>query len=437
MNAPQFGGLGALVRQRGYLTALVSNTVSRFGDSVDSIAFGWMVYQLTGSTLLMGTVFAVNGLPGLLFGLFAGALVDRLPKKPVVVLCHLVRAAGVGTLAALHAGGILETWMVLALTFLNSTAEAFTHPANAGLSQRIVPKDSYLEATSLTQSASSIAELAGLGCAGWVLATVGTSGALALDAFTFLFAAVGISSNPLPPVEAPVPEASPGTAADRVRPEGRGILEDIRTGLGFLRRDRLVRLTLVLAVFANFAIVPFQTLQPAYVKDVLGVGPEGMSAIGIGITLGMAAGGLGLAKYGKGIHRLRLILTGFLGAGTLYASFALPGILPAGFERLAFAAAASFPLGAFIALINATAGAYLMERTPPELMGRTIATVNVAATSAMPLGAALSGLAAEAVLPTTIFGILGAAMAAVTFLTLFRSSVRAEPAGPPGVPEAA
>ncbi len=437
MNAPRPGGLGPLARHRGYLTALVSNTVSRFGDSVDSIAFGWMVYQLTGSTLLMGTVFAVNGLPGLLFGVFAGALVDRLPKKPVVVLGHLVRAASVGTLAVLHAGGILETWMVLVLTFLNSTAESFTHPANAGLTQRIVPRDSYLEAASLSQSASSIAELAGLGCAGWVLATVGVSGALALDAFTFLFAAAGISTIPVPAAAAPAPDASPGTAADGVRSAGRGILEDIRTGLGFLRRDRLVRLTVILAVFANFALVPFQTLQPAYVKDVLGSGPGGMSAIGIGITLGMAAGGLALAKFGKGIHRLRLILAGFLGAGTLYASFALPGFLPAGSARVAFSAAAAFPLGAFIALINATAGAYLMEKTPPELMGRTVATVNVAATSAMPLGAALSGFAAETIRPTTIFGILGAALVAVTFLALSRPSVRAELACPPAVPEAA
>lgn len=166
--------------------------------------------------------------------------------------------------------------------------------------------------------------------------------------------------------------------------------------MGFLRRDRLVRLTVILAVFANFALVPFQTLQPAYVKDVLGSGPGGMSAIGIGITLGMAAGGLALAKFGKGIHRLRLILAGFLGAGTLYASFALPGFLPAGSARVAFSAAAAFPLGA-----------------------------------------ALSGFAAETIRPTTIFGFLGAALVAVTFLASSRPSVRTELACPPAVPEAA
>lgn len=424
MSAPEKTGLKGLARHRGYLTALVSNTVSRFGDSIDMIAYGWMVYQLTGSTLLMGSVFAVSGLPNLLFGFLAGVFVDRMPKKTVVVVSHALRAAGVGSVAALYGLGRLEPWMLFVFAFFNSTVEAFAHPANTGLTQRIVPKDAYLEANSLSQSASSIAELTGLGLAGAIIATIGIAGAIAVDAATFLVAALGIS---IIRVEDDLPATANGiNAANGINGAMSRFLAELREGLAFVWDDKLIRLTVLLAVFANFALAPFSALQPAYVKDVLGAGPVGMSVIGMGFTVGMAAGGLALARFGGGVKRMRLILAGFFAIGILYAGFALPPLFGTVGLRLAAAGAVSFLTGASLPLVNSTIGAYLMERTPPALMGRTVAVLSVAATAAMPFGAALSGAAAELTPIPVIFMVLGILTVMITAFAVTRPAVRVD-----------
>ena len=74
-------GIKDLFSQRVYLFNLIAGLISRFGDSVDSIAYAWMVYTLTGSKLLMGSLFAVNAVPNIIFSPFAGVLVDRFEKN--------------------------------------------------------------------------------------------------------------------------------------------------------------------------------------------------------------------------------------------------------------------------------------------------------------------------------------------------------------------
>ena len=433
MHAPNSRGLGGLLCHRAYLIALISNTFSRFGDSIDHIAFSWMVYQLTGSHLLMGSVFAVSGLPSLLFGFAAGVLVDRLPKKTVVVFGHLARALGVGLLLALYALGALESWMIFVLAFLNSTAEVFAYPAHTGLIQRIVSRDSYLAANSLSQSSASVAELAGLCSSGIVLAAAGVAGALALDAISFLAAAAGVSTVRIPFREeesVEIEDAAESGAAVVVSERKIGFLAELKAGLAFVWGDRLLRITAFLAVFASLSLVPFEVLQPAFVKDVLGAGPAGMSVLGIGLAVGMALGGIALARYGSGAKRLRLILTGFLVVGVQYACLALPGLFSTISSRLAAAAVVAFFTGAGLPLVNATIGAYLMEKTPRRFIGRTTAVLNVAATGAVPLGAALSGAAAEIVSIPVIFIALGAVLVGVALFASSRPAVRKELASP-------
>ncbi|WP_458126460.1 MFS transporter [Paenibacillus sp. Z3-2] len=99
---------------------MLSKVVSRFGDSIDSIAYSWMVYILTGSKVLMGRLLAVNFLPNILLGLFAGALVDRMSLKKVIVITNTGRGLFVGITALLFGLGQLEVWHLFVITILNS-----------------------------------------------------------------------------------------------------------------------------------------------------------------------------------------------------------------------------------------------------------------------------------------------------------------------------
>ena len=122
-------GIKDLLGIKQYTMFLTSNFISRFGDSLDSIAYGWMVYMLTGSKLLLGTLFAVNAIPSIIISPFAGVLVDRLPKKKVIVIEDFLRGVTVCLTASLFGLGLLRPWHLFLFTILNSTFEAFTKPA--------------------------------------------------------------------------------------------------------------------------------------------------------------------------------------------------------------------------------------------------------------------------------------------------------------------
>ena len=81
------------VRQPGPRALLAGNAISRFGDALDTVAFGWLVYRLTGSTLMMGMLYTVNALPGLIFGLAGGLLADRRPPARTFALLCALRGA--------------------------------------------------------------------------------------------------------------------------------------------------------------------------------------------------------------------------------------------------------------------------------------------------------------------------------------------------------
>ncbi|KAF9117426.1 hypothetical protein BGX30_005499 [Mortierella sp. GBA39] len=141
---------------------ITAKIISRFGDSVDSIAYSWMVYLLTGSELLMGTLYAINFVPGIAFSMFTGVLVDRWSKKKVVIVTNAGRGITVTVTALLYFIGDLQPWHLFIFTFINSTLECFSTPAEMSLVPRILPKELLLSGNSLTSSASRTAELAGL-----------------------------------------------------------------------------------------------------------------------------------------------------------------------------------------------------------------------------------------------------------------------------------
>jgi len=98
-------GYVALLEYKDFIKIWAGNTISRFGDAVDSIAFLWMVYELTGSTLMMGTVMAVNAAPTVLFGMPAGVLVDRVNKKKIMILTDYIRGFNTALMAFLYITG--------------------------------------------------------------------------------------------------------------------------------------------------------------------------------------------------------------------------------------------------------------------------------------------------------------------------------------------
>ena len=413
-------GFGQLLKIRPYLIYLSAQAITRLGDSLDSIAYSWMVYMLTGSELLMGTLFAFNFLPGLLFSLFTGTFVDRWPKKRVLALTYLSRGIVVSLTAFLYAIGSLEVWHLFVFTFLNSTLECFSRPAETSIVPRLLPKEQLLAGNSFSTSVSRSAELIGLSIAGALIALIGISGTILIDAVTFLIAAVIIAFMPNPEAAEQAEQAEfPGPVSEKERT----VLGDIKEALLFVKQHSLLLITTILAMINNFCLAPLNVLQPVYVKETLGAGAGGLSVMGTALLIGMICSGLWIGRYGKSFKKSTLIMSGSIMLGIGYFALGIPGHLPA--WRVESAAVCMFVAGFAVSMLNAPISTYLMEVTPRHMLGRIGALMTVLCTAAIPVGSLITGLVAEHQSPPVLFSLMGFVMLVPVLFLIRKKSFRA------------
>lgn len=303
-------GMAALKAYPGFLRIWAGNVVSRLGDSVDSIAFMWMVYKMTGSGILMGTIMALNFLPNLLVGPFAGVFVDRSNKKTVMLVSDLGRGAVVSLTCVLLFTGYIRLWHLYAFTVLNSTFESFAAPARATVIPRLVTdKADFLAANGLFRGASSLAEMVGLGLGGAIVAGWGAPAAMAVDALTFFFCASCVALTVIP--------GSPRESDPASRP-GR-FLDDFREGLRASFGSPVVRFCILLGVALNLFVSPFNVVAPIYADKTLNAGAGGFAALGTAITAAMMAGSFLVGQLSRTLTHKVLMNSGvfILGAGFL------------------------------------------------------------------------------------------------------------------------
>ncbi|MWV43574.1 MFS transporter [Paenibacillus sp. HJL G12] len=394
-------GIRELSAHRSYLIMMAAKIISRFGDSIDSIAYSWMVYVLTGSEVLMGTLFALNFIPGIAFSLFTGVLVDRWSKKKIVILANAGRGIMVMLTALLYFTGSLQPWHLFVFTFINSSFECFSTPAEMSLVPRLLPKELLLTGNSITSSVARTAELGGMAAAGGIIALVGISGSMIIDAATFFIAAFLFLWIRLKPEDQPavihtdMPPAHKRTS----------YWKEFLSGLQFVKKERLILLTMFAAAFVNLCLAPWNVLQPVYVKEILHSGPFGLSLLGISLVIGMILSGIWISQKGARYKKSSLIVFGFLLLGVTYSLLYVPSLFT--LYPLYVATLFCFGMGFAVSFVSTPISTYMMEVTPREMLGRIGALSNMLSTCTVPLGGVIAGFAGTFMSANFIFLIFG------------------------------
>lgn len=402
-------GIKDLFLNKFYIILLTANFISRFGDSVDAIAYSWMVYILTGSKLLMGTLFAVNCIPNIIFGFISGVFVDNYSKKKIIVLGELSRGIIVCFTALLFLTNRLLPWHLFVITFVNSTIETFSNPARTSILPLLLPEKLFLAADSFSGSIISIAELIGMGVTGFFIATIGISGAILIDGATFFISCIIITFIK---VNGDTTSVKNLTIGDYV--------EGLKSGFTFLRKETIILLTILLAAFTNFCFTPFIVLKPAYVNDILGSGPEALGVIGIVTTIGIIIGGLVVGQFGSRFKKSQLIIIGLFGIGITYALFSMPGSINArGISPVVMASIISFIFSFFIPVTFSPINAYIMQKTPQQFLGRVSSLMGIITLSSVPVASSLSGIITEYISIPVAFLILGTLIVIISFSLIF------------------
>jgi MFS family permease len=374
------------LRSRAPLLALLAaNAVSMTGNALTRVAVPWFVLSTGGSAAQVGLTLFLETLPLFLGSFFGGVLVDKLGHKRSSVVADLASGATLALVPLLHALGALPFGLLLGLVFAGALLDA---PGTAAR-QALVPEaakgagEGLERANAAYQTVLRLSALLGPVVGGALVAVVGATGVLLVDAATFALSALVIGAL--------VPGASGGQHSAKSRGEtkgSKGYAADLAGGLRFVWRTGPLRTVVgATTILTLFASPIYYVILPVYLKQEYG------EAMGLGLLFSAFGGGavLGAVGYGflgKRISRRTLYLLGAFGVAlAAAANVALPP-LPVILAASAVVGVAFGPLGALVGVI---AG----EHSPPELRGRVFGLVAAAVQLATPVGSLLVGYLLE------------------------------------------
>ncbi|HWP58077.1 MAG TPA: MFS transporter [Candidatus Acidoferrales bacterium] len=325
---------------------------------MDQVARGWLIYELTDSTVQLGLVRGVQAIPVLLLSPVAGSAADRLPRKIQVMVAQLLDGLMFAVVAALIISEEIRPWHVYVTAFAMACVQTFQQPARAAMVADAVPSSHLTNAIGLNSIVFNLARSTGPAVAGVLIATFGTAGSYVAQA-AFYFMATAWTA------QIRMENLSPSESRGRGRRHGsfgRSILE----GWKFSWRNETVRAGLLITMFASFFIIPFTTLLPVFARDLLGVGATGQGLLLTAMGLGALCSAFLIASLGDRMQRGVLMLAGV----SLY-----------GIGVIAFSASRWFELSLVLMAItgathvssHALVQTVIQTYSPSELRGRTMA----------------------------------------------------------------
>jgi MFS family permease len=379
------------LRHRNLRLFFAGQCVSLAGSWMQLVAQGWLVWRLTRSTELLGLVGFLGQIPSFLFGLWAGSLADRLPRRRVVAATQLNALVQAALLAALTLSGAVRPWHLLPLAFMLGLTYAFEIPARQALLGDIAGED-MPNALALNAAVVHGARLVGPAVAGWLVAVAGEGWCFALNALSFLATLGALAGMRLPP--RPPPAAAPGHLGD---------------GLVHAARAPHLRSILLLLAAASFFGMPYSTMLPVLAQQILGGDARLLGLLQASAGGGAFAGGvLLMLRRGRGGLGPRLRL----GAACLGA-----GLAVAGLARQAPVACAGLALAGFGYVTQAAGTMTLLQSlAPPELRGRLMGIFSTLFVGLSPFGALAMGFGAHRVGVPAVLVAGGAAVAAAAAL---------------------
>lgn len=366
----------AALKHRNYRLFFVGQLVSLTGSWMQTTAQGWLVYQMTGSKAMLGTVAAASSLPVLLLSLWGGSVADRHSKRTVVVLTQTGMMVLAFAFAALVWTGRIQPWHILVLAALGGVAMAFDMPARQSFIVEITSREDLMNAVSLNSSIFNGARIVGPAIAGVLMAHVGMTLCFLLNGLSFIAVIAGLLMMRLPRFVPPLEPAS----------TTRHILEGFAYVMGHQRIRRLLLLISVVGIFGW----SYSVLLPAYATDILHVGEGGYGMLLSANGFGALVGALTVATYGNRVRPRWFILGGLW----LFSAMLLVLAVVRWFPLVLVCLAAG---GWGMLLYFSRTNTLVQTSVSDDMRGRVMGIWALVFGGTMPIGGIESGLLSQAV----------------------------------------
>jgi MFS family permease len=366
----------ASLRYPNYRRWFIGQALSLMGTWMQSVAQGWLVYQLTGSKLALGTISFAGSIPTFFLMLPAGALADRIPRRRMLLITQSTMMALAFVLTILTATGILQVWHIALLAFLLGIANSFDAPARQALAVEMVEDRRDLQnAIGLNSTMFNLARVVGPAVGGLVLASLGATWCFALNGLSFGAVLIALAGMRLP-------------EQANVLHSGR-LMSQVGVGLRYVRQHKEIRAIVALVAVSGLFGMSYAVLLPAYAVDILHVGEAGLGGLNAAVGVGALFGALIVATLSRSQRK---------GIQLAAGSFIFPAAL------ICFAFSRSFAWSSFFLALagfgfvsqNSTSNTIVQSLVPDDLRGRVMGIYSLMFFGSTPFGSLLAGSVAQA-----------------------------------------
>jgi MFS family permease len=383
---------------RDFRLFFAGQLVSLIGTWMQSVAQSWLVLELTNSPFKLGVVGTLQFAPVLVLSFFAGAMADRLPKRPLLIASQSIMCVQALILAVLVHRGHVQYWHVAVMAGIYGVANTIDMPTRQAFIVEMVARESLRSAIALNSAMFNGARVIGPALAGLVIARWGSALAFFFNGLSFLAVIAALLAL---------------HAHGRPRASsGRALRHEIAEGLRYALRTPRIALVMSLVMAVSAFFFNYNTLVPLLARDMLNQDAHGFGLLMTAVGCGAMAGAIVLASLGTERPPTQVLIASALVLG-------LATMLMAGVGRFGVAVALLVVMGFSGMLFMTGANTTVQLTVPDDLRGRVMSLHTLMFAGMTPFGAFLVGSITEAFGPRTGFLVTGAAgSVAVVAVTL-------------------
>jgi MFS family permease len=381
------------LRHRNFKLFFSGQLISLIGTWMQTIAQSWLVYRMTGSSLLLGAIGFASQFPVFVMAPIGGAVADRHNRHRLVIATQTVSMILAFILSALvlikvNGKELIQVWHLFVLSAALGVVNAFDIPARQAFIVEMVSKEDLMNAIALNSSMFNAARIVGPAVAGILVASIGEGWCFFANGVSYIAVIVGLLMM---------------TVAPRVVAANVSATQHMIEGFHWVWHTTPIRALLLLLGVVSLVAMPYSVLMPIFADEILHGGARGLGVLMGASGVGALAGALTLAAR-----------TGVSGLGRWVAlataGFGVSLILFAVSRSFWLSAALLIPVGYTMMLQMAASNTLIQSMVPDELRGRVMAAYSMMFMGMAPFGALLAGSVAEktsAPLTVALGGVIG------------------------------
>lgn len=394
---------------RNYRTFWLGQCVSLIGTWVQNVSQAWLVLSLTKSPLLLGMLGLAQFLPLTILSLFAGVIVDKFPKRAILMVTQTVAMTLAFTTAVLVFTGAIRFEHILVMAFLLGVSNTFDMPTRQSMNVELVGREDLMNAVALNSMTFNLARIVGPSVGALLMATVGVGWCYMLNGMTFIVVILTLRHLKITPFI-------------RVVRKGTTVWGEIRDGLSYIRANAQLAQTVWIVAIVGTLGFNFNVLVPVLTKDVLGAGEATYGVLMSCLGVGSLIGALTIGIYSRRGPKLKLTIALSMIVPLVLASLAFAGT-PAAAGSLLLAC------GFLNIAISTNSNSLLQTSAADEYRARVMSVYTLVFAGSTPFGNLFTGWTADKFGVDVAFACCGTLALAlgIAVIYAYRSNGRREP----------